>query len=558
MSSPPRALSDAEPGGIPPSSARRAVARDRALRYGDVVLAYASDLCATPRAAHTLATDVLDRAVDDAHREQDRSSSWICLLLGEARLLAADWADTGRSDDLSPDFRAWLSVRRTPHRSHREAVAAAEEESPLQGALAQLTDLPAAELWWALAPATGPERTPAASPDPSEQARRILADAYIRVHAVGAPERRCRHLAALIAEVAGTDTAPSMGTAAHLAQCNRCRGALADLRAIHRWESDHLRNGLLAAFRPAADARPEPVPVAVSATSPDPAPDLPPDLPPDLQKPAPSPEPSEIDIGRAHRRAGRPSRHTALRRRIAVGAAGVGTVALALGLAMADTRAGHVTGPPTADRTPAAADDLAPGPTVTKVEPLPPAPESPPATRTPSPRRTRTGSASPTANTGASAGPSAGPSPSATTAPALPSGLDTPGPPSTPSAQPSSAAPSVAPSTTPSAPPAAPPSPSPSATESSPVRSLRRGDSGPEVVRLQKLLVKAGCAPGDSAFERGRFDPATERVLATFQQSAGIRGDERAHTMYGARTRAALEQSAAGPRCRSGQAPQNG
>ncbi|MGW2548448.1 hypothetical protein ACWC5I_48250, partial [Kitasatospora sp. NPDC001574] len=190
------------PGEIPPSSsARRAVAREHALRYGDVLRAYAGDLCATPLAAHTLATDVLDRAVDAAHREQVRSASWICFLLGEARLLAADWADTGRDDDLSPDFRAWLSVRRTPHRSNREAVAA-EEERPLQSALAQLSDLPAAELWRELAPVSGFGRTPTASPGPSGQARGILADAYIRVHAVGAPERRCRHLAALIAEVA--------------------------------------------------------------------------------------------------------------------------------------------------------------------------------------------------------------------------------------------------------------------------------------------------------------------------------------------------------------------
>ncbi|MED7947376.1 hypothetical protein PUR61_34970 [Streptomyces sp. BE20] len=556
MSSPLRPLNDTEPGGMPPSSsARRAVARERTLRYGDVVLAYAGELCATPRAAHTLATDVLDGAVDSAPREQARSSSWICLLLGETRRLAADWADTGRGDDLSPDFRAWLSARSTPHRSHRDAVAA-EEESPLQAALAQLTDLPAAELWQALAPVTGPDRTPAASPGPSERARRILADAYIRIHAVGAPERRCRHLAALIAEAADTDTAPSMGTAAHLAQCGRCRGALGDLRAIHRWEGDHLRNGLLARFGPAADARPEPV----TATAPASSPALAPDLSPDLSEPTPSPESSdEIDIGPAHRHASRPARHTALRRRIAVGAAGVGTVALALGLAMADnTRAGHVTEPPTADRTPVAADDVEPGPTEASVEPLPPAPESPPAQRTPSPRRSRTASASPTANTG----PSAGPSPSATAAPVLPSGLDIPGPPSTPSARPSTTAPSAPPSTTPSAPPTArptaQPSPSPSATESSPARALRLGDSGPEVVRLQKLLVKVGCAPADSAFERGRFDAATERILIGFQQAAGIRGDERAHAMYGARTRAALEQSAAGPRCRAGQAPQDG
>ncbi|MFE2726947.1 peptidoglycan-binding protein [Kitasatospora sp. NPDC059327] len=521
-------------GPVPPSPAGRVTARARTLRYGDVVLAYAGLLCATPRAAHTLAADVLDGALDAVLQERARSSSWVCVLLGEARLLAADWADSGRDDDLSADFRAWLSVRRTAHRSYREVVA--EADGPLQGALAQLPDLPATEVWRALTPATGGDRPAAARPAPSEQARRALADAYVRAHAAGAPERRCRHLAALLAEVAGSGTAPTAELAAHLAQCHRCHGALDDLRAVHRWDGDRLRTGLLACFRPEPTDRRTAAPAATATATATPA------FAP--EEPTPPQEWSaDIVLTPDRSRPGRPGRHAVARRRIAVGTAGVGTLALAIGFAMAGPLVSHVAEPQQADRTPVTADDLTPVPTTESATPLPPAPapSSPSAPATPSPRRSKPAPASPPSGISPTTAP-----PAPTTPPGVPSDTVTPAPPSTPP--------------TPTAPPPAPqptsPAPSPSATAPT-VRVLRLGDSGAEVLQLQRLLVKAGCAPGDSVFQRGRFDAATGRVLAGFQQAAGIRGDERADGVYGALTRAALELSATVPGCKPGQVAHN-
>ncbi|WP_329493525.1 peptidoglycan-binding domain-containing protein [Kitasatospora herbaricolor] len=418
MSPPPNSLSDAELGEMLLSaSGRRAAVRERTRRYGDVLLAYAGRLCATPGAAATLTAEVLDRTLDAEHRDQGLGPSWICLLLGEARLLAAGRAATGRGDDLSPAFRKWLSVRRAPHQSYRDVVATAEENCPLLGALVQLPHLQVAELWQSLAADAGAGPAPAAHPEPSAQARRNLADTYVRTHAVGAPDRRCRHLAALLADMAATDTAASSELAAHLSQCGRCRGALADLRAVHRWERDHLRDALLVRFRPTTAGRPKAVPATAA------------DNRPGFPGPAASERPSgELVVGPARRRTRRATRRRAAHRRLAIGAAGVGAVALALGL-------------------------------------------------------------------------------------------------------------------------------TPAETQSPPTRALRLGDSGPEVVRLQKLLVRAACAPADSVFERGRFDPATERALVNFQRAADVRGDERALAVYGPRTRAALEQSVAGARCPSVQAP---
>ncbi|MET9616746.1 hypothetical protein [Kitasatospora indigofera] len=523
MSPPPNSLSDAELGEMLLSaSSRRAAVRERNRRYGDVLLAYAGRLCATPGAAATLTAEVLDRTLDAEHRDQGLGPSPICLLLGEARLLAAGRAATGRGDELSPAFRRWLSVRRTPHQSYRDVVATAEENSPLLGALAQLPHLQVAELWQSLAADAGAGPAPAAHPEPSTQARRNLADTYVRTHAAGAPDRRCRHLAALLADMAATDTAASSELAAHLSQCGRCRGALADLRAVHRWESDHLRDALLVRFRPTAADRPKPVPATAAGSR------------PGLPGPAPSERPSGgLVVGPARRRTRRATRRRAAHRRLAIGAAGVGAVALALGLTLAETRAGQVSEQPLPDRAPAAAAaDIGPGRTGAGVVPVAPPHESPSVQRTPGPHSSRAPAMSPAAGAGPSAGP---PSPSAAD-PTVPGGAGAPSPPSTPSSR--------------------SPSASPSATQSPPAPALRLGDSGPEVVRLQKLLVRAACAPAASVFERGRFDPATERALVRFQRAADIRGDERAFAVYGARTRAALEQSVAGAPCLSVQAPQ--
>ncbi|WP_413230279.1 peptidoglycan-binding protein [Kitasatospora herbaricolor] len=194
-------------------------------------------------------------------------------------------------------------------------------------------------------------------------------------------------------------------------------------------------------------------------------------------------------------------------RRAAVGAAGLGIVAVGLGLAHAQ--------PP----TPRAS--VAPVLTPLTVGPdLPEAGASPSGSAHPSESANRSPAPTPTTSIPAATTPSQAPSPR----PATPS----PAPPGrTPSAEPS-------PSTT-RTPPAVPPA----------VRTLQRGDQGPDVIRLQRLLIEAGCGTAAAPFTRGSFDAATENALRTFQREAGIRGEERDRALYGPRSREALEWASA-------------
>lgn len=523
----PHSFSDAELDELLLSdSARHAATRELTRRYGDLVLAYAGTLCATAKEAQTLAAAVFDRSLDASRRGQLPGPPWVCLLLGEARLLAAGWAAAGRGGDLSPDFRIWLSVRRAPHQGFREVVAVAEENSPLLGALGQLPDDPASELWRALAPDTGAAPTSSATaPAVPAEARTALADAYVRVHAVGAPERRCRHLAALLAESATARTPAPVELASHLSRCDRCRRALADLRAVHRWEAGHLRDALLVRFRPATVARP---------TSPPASEPVPPQ--PGRSQPA---RPG----GRHHLRS-RPTGSSWAGPTAGPGRSTARHVGVSPSAPPASARSrwpsgwrwpkppGDVTGSASSGGASATtADVVAPAPAPPSTTQPTPARESPPARPTPAPSRVRATTPAPTPTRSALP-----PAPSAEGPTAA-----VPGP---PGASGASGVP-VAP-----APPVVPtPTASPSATASPATPGLRRGDSGPEVVALQRLLVRAGCVPPESAFVRGRFDAVTERALAGFQQAAGIRGEERDLALYGARSRAALEQSPAGDRC---------
>lgn len=139
---------------------------------------------------------------------------------------------------------------------------------------------------------------------------------------------------------------------------------------------------------------------------------------------------------------------------------------------------------------------------LTRVAPSQPAESSAPApSPTPSPSRSASASASASASPSPSPSrtPSRSPSPSAT-------------PPPTPSR---SSAPT-------SRPPSAP--------------TLRYGDSGPEVEKLQRLLAAQGIYRGRYD---GRYGARTESAVSTFQAYNGI--DEDPWGVYGPATRRALE-----------------
>lgn len=119
--------------------------------------------------------------------------------------------------------------------------------------------------------------------------------------------------------------------------------------------------------------------------------------------------------------------------------------------------------------------------------------------------------------------------PSATSTPAVtPTGTPTTAP-TTPSATPSpTSTPSPAPSRTAAPSPTTRPSPTPK-----PRTSLRRGDSGPAVLALQRRLSELGYWLGSPD---GSFGSLTQQAVWAFQKSAGLRRDG----VVGPRTRAAL------------------
>ncbi|AUH43261.1 peptidoglycan-binding domain-containing protein [Streptomyces sp. CMB-StM0423] len=89
--------------------------------------------------------------------------------------------------------------------------------------------------------------------------------------------------------------------------------------------------------------------------------------------------------------------------------------------------------------------------------------------------------------------------------------------------------------------PSTPADPDPGTTSEDPdppPPTLREGDSGPEVVELQKRLIESGHAPFLTRID-GDYGPFTRRGVERFQDANGIDGDERG--VYGLETRRALE-----------------
>ncbi|MFG2980139.1 peptidoglycan-binding protein [Streptomyces sp. NPDC048258] len=120
-----------------------------------------------------------------------------------------------------------------------------------------------------------------------------------------------------------------------------------------------------------------------------------------------------------------------------------------------------------------------------------------------------------------------GPSPSTSPSPS-PSASKSASPSASPSASRSSAPPSPSPSPTP------PRAPSPTPPPQAP--TLRYGDSGPEVEKLQRLLAAKGLFTYKI---NGKFDWRVEDAVSTFQYNNNI--DEEEWGVYGPVTRKALE-----------------
>ncbi|MFE6750769.1 peptidoglycan-binding protein [Kitasatospora purpeofusca] len=494
-----RALTDAQLRALlPVTSPGQGAVDELTRRYGDVIRACVRGLGATAEDARELADEALARTVDACDRGAEPGPCWLVPLLGEARYLAAGRVGTDRQGTVAPGFLHWLEERAVGHDGHRAALADAEEESLLLRSFALLAEPWAAQLWWGLVAPPGTDVPPAA-------ARRTLADAYVRLHVATVAERRCRHLAAALAEQAAEDGPATAEAVRHLARCARCGAVLVDLAAVRRWDADHLRRELLIRFDPPAVGA-VPAPLAPGASGPVDA----------ARRPA-----------RAARRPGAAGGLPVPLRRWGVGAvAGVGLAVAVLALPPGEDLAPD----PSAAGTPTASGPSSPVSAASSPAAPTPAPVAGGPSQSPSPTPSATHR-----RPGATAAPSRTPT----------AALPTPAPPSAapPSAAPpaASAAASATPTASPTATIATAPTPTavPTAVPTAP--TLRRGDTGPDVVRMQDLLIRADCVPESVLFADGGFDDATARFLRSFQRAAGIAGKEFDRREYGPQSRQALE-----------------
>ncbi|WP_344626147.1 peptidoglycan-binding domain-containing protein [Kitasatospora arboriphila] len=77
-------------------------------------------------------------------------------------------------------------------------------------------------------------------------------------------------------------------------------------------------------------------------------------------------------------------------------------------------------------------------------------------------------------------------------------------------------------------------------------RTLRPGDTGTDVMAMQQLLVTVSCGNLDKSLVTGTFDDSTENAVTQYQRRRHIKGET---GVYGPKTRAALQAEAQDQEC---------
>ncbi|MGE7438052.1 RICIN domain-containing protein [Kitasatospora sp. NPDC001175] len=215
-------------------------------RHQEAVLAYARSCCADRRAAQELANEAWQRAGEAGDPGVGPALSRL-RLLAEVRRTAAGWADTGRGSALSAAFTVWLAGLPQPTEgepSARAALAAAEADSLVLRAFRSLPTARQDELWQCLVDAAaGPS---ARTSHAGTAAWQSLQDECLKVYASRAPQRACRHLAARLGDhVRQATGSETRDLDRHLAGCDSCRRARADLEAIRTRQRPALLKALV-------------------------------------------------------------------------------------------------------------------------------------------------------------------------------------------------------------------------------------------------------------------------------------------------------------------------
>ncbi|MEU9671773.1 hypothetical protein AB0E25_40970 [Streptomyces bobili] len=231
---------------LPKASARQAADYELRRRHGWTALDSAQSLYRDRNDAEKAVLKAFDRTLGHFVNGGATNTAWIARLLSDLRHLAAEDADRGKPDGLSPRFRAWLDQRQQAHdQPYTRVVTDAEDGCLLLRAVQGLSGFRAAEVWNSLTPPAAINAATTTSPAPAARTRELLANGYVRLYATGLPDRHCRHLAAQIADQAARSEPLSAELGSHLTRCDTCSHALSELQLIHCWEPEDLRDSML-------------------------------------------------------------------------------------------------------------------------------------------------------------------------------------------------------------------------------------------------------------------------------------------------------------------------
>ncbi|MEU1404810.1 sigma-70 family RNA polymerase sigma factor [Streptomyces sp. NPDC005728] len=207
-------------------------------RHRSAVLSYAYACCRDPRTAEDLTSEAFARALQTVRSGSGPKAAWRPYLLTVVRRTAADWADTTRRSDLSPEFQRWLA--QLPEGPGTDSSAARmlllEEGSLVLRAFRSLPERRQTALWHTVV-----EGDPARSVGLllgagegdvatfAERAREGLRETCLAALDDHAGSDACRRYRPMLGAVVRTGRRSTEDFDRHLVKCPRCRGALTEL-----------------------------------------------------------------------------------------------------------------------------------------------------------------------------------------------------------------------------------------------------------------------------------------------------------------------------------------
>ncbi|MGW2702984.1 sigma-70 family RNA polymerase sigma factor [Streptomyces sp. NPDC001340] len=233
--------SDAELTGFLRNPGSDAWAEELHRRHRPAVLSYAYACCRDSRTAQDLTSEAFTRALQTVRSSSGPKAAWRPYLLTAVRRTAADWADTTRRSDLSPEFERWLA--QLPEGRGADSSAARmlllEEGSLVLRAFRSLSERRQTVLWH-----TAVEGDPARSvglllgagegdvATLAERARDGLRETCLAALDDHAGSDACRRYRPMLGAVVRTGWRSTEDFDRHLVKCPHCRGALTELTGL--------------------------------------------------------------------------------------------------------------------------------------------------------------------------------------------------------------------------------------------------------------------------------------------------------------------------------------